>query len=338
VNASEIQELWQDLMPTSSEAPVGLLYHYTDRSGLRGILQSKHIWATHIEYLNDSSEFKHAYSQASTDVLLNTLIPGINEALATGIRETMLIGAAKYDAFVLSFTDDQSVHDDGCISPGDRLSQWRSYGSGGGFSLGFDISLGLGGFDRFDFRRASGTLWFYRCVYKDDERQQLFKSLGARGLQKAFDMYARGIEDFKRENSRIPSDEEISAIAGRCGRQAISSVSSALFIQAGQFKHKAFCEEHEWRVIFFALRETLSALRLAEPLSPILFERTGKSGPVPYIKYPLNLDQQDNPLRRIVVGPCPDLDGSVKEVESLLNANGISGVDVEPSTISYRYW
>ncbi|MGA2673692.1 MAG: hypothetical protein ABSE99_10740 [Terracidiphilus sp.] len=38
--------------------PKDLLYHYTDQRGLLGILGSQNIWATHIRYLNDSSEYK----------------------------------------------------------------------------------------------------------------------------------------------------------------------------------------------------------------------------------------------------------------------------------------
>jgi hypothetical protein len=39
--------------------PKALLYHYTDQRGLLGILRSQSIWATHIRYLNDSSEYNH---------------------------------------------------------------------------------------------------------------------------------------------------------------------------------------------------------------------------------------------------------------------------------------
>jgi hypothetical protein len=37
-----------------------LLYHYTDATGLLGIVQSRAIWATHIRYLNDAQEFDYA--------------------------------------------------------------------------------------------------------------------------------------------------------------------------------------------------------------------------------------------------------------------------------------
>jgi hypothetical protein len=36
------------------------LYHYTDWGGLEGMLKTKEIWATHINYMNDEREFIHA--------------------------------------------------------------------------------------------------------------------------------------------------------------------------------------------------------------------------------------------------------------------------------------
>ena len=33
-----------------------ILYHYTTMDGLKGIIASKSLWATKIQYLNDASE------------------------------------------------------------------------------------------------------------------------------------------------------------------------------------------------------------------------------------------------------------------------------------------
>jgi hypothetical protein len=40
------------------QAEPELLYHYTNQMGLLGILKDKCIWATHLRYLNDTSEGK----------------------------------------------------------------------------------------------------------------------------------------------------------------------------------------------------------------------------------------------------------------------------------------
>ena len=38
------------------------LYHYTNMHGLVGIVKSKSIWCTKIQYLNDASEYEHGFS------------------------------------------------------------------------------------------------------------------------------------------------------------------------------------------------------------------------------------------------------------------------------------
>ena len=37
-----------------------LLYHYTDVHGFKGIVESRELWATHIQYLNDAQGFDYA--------------------------------------------------------------------------------------------------------------------------------------------------------------------------------------------------------------------------------------------------------------------------------------
>ena len=43
------------------QPPPGTLYHYTDSNGLLGIIKNRALWATHFQYLNDSSEFIYAH-------------------------------------------------------------------------------------------------------------------------------------------------------------------------------------------------------------------------------------------------------------------------------------
>lgn len=45
------------------------LYHYTTLEGLKGILETQTLWATHFEFLNDSSELS-----TFKDILSNALM------------------------------------------------------------------------------------------------------------------------------------------------------------------------------------------------------------------------------------------------------------------------
>lgn len=51
-----------------SETPPEILYHYTDQTGLLGIIQSREIWATHHQCLNDTQEFLHAKALVRNEI------------------------------------------------------------------------------------------------------------------------------------------------------------------------------------------------------------------------------------------------------------------------------
>lgn len=42
-----------------------ILYHYTDQNGFMGIFQQRELWATKIQFLNDSNEHKLALDLAA---------------------------------------------------------------------------------------------------------------------------------------------------------------------------------------------------------------------------------------------------------------------------------
>lgn len=105
------------------------LYHYTSSIGLQGIIQSKSIWATDHRFLNDPSEFTHGWAivfdalkrrKADLDKVSSEIWNTIELFRRGHEREGVF-------AFVGSLT-----------SEGDLLSQWRGYGAGKGFAIGFN--------------------------------------------------------------------------------------------------------------------------------------------------------------------------------------------------------
>jgi hypothetical protein len=96
-----------------------IVYHYTNSPGLLGIVQSRAIWATSIEYLNDAKEFSYARDLAE-DVIRQLPEQGESE-VSSHLRRCLLEGIREPRAnkvFVTSFS-----------KFGDRLSQWRGYGA-----------------------------------------------------------------------------------------------------------------------------------------------------------------------------------------------------------------
>ena len=134
-----------------------VLYHYTNREGLVSILNSWEIWATKIQYLNDTSEFDLALRLARN--YLAEKEPGASEeekeSIKTGLREIDSI--KQINVFVSSFSEKR-----------DSLSQWRGYGSGNAsYSIGFRSGMLKGIAKRNDFLLA-------KCVYDEQEHKQIY--------------------------------------------------------------------------------------------------------------------------------------------------------------------
>jgi hypothetical protein len=139
-----------------NQNPAGTLFHYTNASGLLGILGSGKIWASSALNLNDSGEFRYAVSVISDHIRdylkrahgpTNTLLGKVQEGLST-----LTTGV---QAYVASFSEQ-----------GDLLSQWLAYsGAGNGYAVGF-------GDGHFSAARLSGFT-LVRCVYEEQEQQTL---------------------------------------------------------------------------------------------------------------------------------------------------------------------
>jgi len=128
-----------------------LLYHYTSGEGFIGIINSGKLWATDALYLNDARELQFGRDELYEALLAsaNEFDPGDAEPLSDEqdqslARATVLRSAAdelrKASGPFLSGTyADYAVYVSCfCYGEADLLSQWRGYGSAGGFALGFN--------------------------------------------------------------------------------------------------------------------------------------------------------------------------------------------------------
>ena len=113
------------------------LWHYTNISGVRGILSEGKLWFSDAAFLNDSTELSYAVDVAEKvikDRIDNTTIePLVKEYLQsflfkiTGDRENRQAFGFVNPAFVACFCEE-----------GDSLHLWRAYtGNGRGYSIGF---------------------------------------------------------------------------------------------------------------------------------------------------------------------------------------------------------
>ena len=105
-----------------------LLYHYTNLTAFQSIVENGKLWATHIRYLNDTSE------QQLFERLFRARVKELIETASPGTKQRMLLWQERLKSeivpYVVCFSEDD----------GDRLSQWRGYAAQGGVSIGFKAS------------------------------------------------------------------------------------------------------------------------------------------------------------------------------------------------------
>lgn len=133
------------------------LYHYTTAAGLSGILQSKSLWATHTSFVNDEEEILGFYDRVLPKILrpifrkyiedikdqpefqkqLGNTPPELfcEEQFGKRMHGFRRAASLWHDHYITSFTTttDHRVRKDGL------LSQWRAYGTDGGYALVLDI-------------------------------------------------------------------------------------------------------------------------------------------------------------------------------------------------------
>lgn len=129
----------------------GPLYHYTDAKGLLGIIESKKLWATHIRYLNDEREFRHALGLADS-IIARLARDRVYEYEILQTLSDFTDRIKEVDSFVSSFS-----------LLGDDLNQWRAYShNGAGFSVSFEPRV-------MNELFAETGFSLYPCCYDDEQ-------------------------------------------------------------------------------------------------------------------------------------------------------------------------
>ena len=324
------------------------LYHYTSQAGLLGIIASDSIWATDIRALNDWTEFRHVFTTASMQLLVDAFKSGLPDDIDADAKKMVtehvlaernfpkLLEIIKADppygepkgVFVCSFT-----------AAGDLLSQWRGYShSSQGFSLGFDTRLLKKQLESVHTPETPTEL--VECVYDEATTHERIRDLGKKA--------AEGFRDLRQRDEIVPpsfctllSPSENYRKHVYYLEKSFTFATVPFFRAAAQFKHPGFQEEREWRVLYSAFWKSLSP-------HTVKF-RNGQFGPTAYVEIPLGLHTPATcPLRRIVIGPRTysghEMRDMINSIEMLLSKYGIpvkslatpSGVDVVISQIPYR--
>ena len=301
------------------------LCHYTDSSGLEGILRSGTFWATNVAYLNDPEEFKFAYREMENMVrrgehaLDETHIGAFLSGLRTGGHDDELVRT-----FIISFSGR-------C----DDLSQFRAYSNDArGYALEFEPRKLVDGLNGYLRDTNAEHLTLRRIRYGKNE-------LGR--------FHLRAIRALKACISELPhvpdSDAFLNAV------RAFGMDFHDYLREAGVvFKQTGYRNEEEYRVVLDV--SGLSALPLY--LEEKLAVRFRGALPVPYIPFQFLPEPRTNGyfverdcragLQGVVIGPGLDYRLAHTGLFYLLRQNGLvaqhglDNIDIRPSQSSYRTW
>lgn len=284
------------------------LHHYTSREGLKGILQTNSLWATHFSNLSDSSElfvlkepFEVDLSRAMKLFLIRKMKGSFKERrnidkfggadvvsrslahdLIDAVYEVAFRGGPGEplaEAFITSFCShakDQKYEQENGL-----LSQWRGYGRGGRYALVFDAHE-LDALLAEEWRAHYWAFLSIREVKYLDAPQNAFQYFP--GLLDAFQEVIKN----RLEASPIKTHEWIT-----------------LFVHAATIlKHRGFHEEREIRIV--GVPHSTTAIK--EPGWQEHLRRYPQPKPVQSIgsrRYLALFDTLSRPLpiKRIIIGP-----------------------------------
>ena len=208
------------------------------------------------------------------------------------------------EVFVASFSED-----------GDSLSQWRAYSSGGvGFSIGFDAKSLIAAHvsDPTTGKPFSVISQLRKVEYLTSAGEASDELLNeAKRLGNAMVWASRQKEE--------PDATE----------QPISSAATAalLAILAPIFKHHAFNEERQWRLV---LAEVLDQM-------PSKQFRMGRSTLVPYVEVEPHL-KEGYFVKEVIVGPTPHPELSIAALRAFFQSLNHPEVTLHASKVPYRHW
>jgi hypothetical protein len=303
-NAHQPEEGFKILSKTTPLDQIPTLHQYTRPGGLLGLMRSKSLWFSHIQFQNDGLEFLHAL-----DIYRQVLKEDFNmsvEEQDSYINTVPGSGSQLYRVYTCSLTTRE-----------DLLSQWRGYCPTGGYSYSLCAK-------HLSYLMSTQNLILVECIYEHTAKKQFLKNVLGLTQERVDRIRALKADGF---NIRKYFNE-MRAIAG------------SFLNYAPALKHQSFREEHEWRLITYNEFEGFMAGQVhfySKRQDNVLF-REGVNTLIPYLELPL-VASKDEPLcfNDIIISPNPNPPLAKAACELMLTSNGISA-PVTSSGIPYRTW
>jgi hypothetical protein len=274
------------------------IWHYTDASGLLGILKSGGFWFTQSTCLNDIAEQRYLGDQVHGQVK-EQLSANPVEPLSTMLRAA--------DVALTDRDFSTTWHHVACFSAvEDDLGQWRGYGGGEcGYAIGFDtrkLNAAL--------KQHRGEAVFVKMIYDAAEHERLAKETLKFGLN----LFTETI------GQNIHIDARVAA------GLFLEEFAVELDILATMTKHPTFFREEEWRMVAAFQEADFKNLEFRQKRT--LLAR--------YLPITLVTGEEKLPITRICVGPGPAQRVSQISVDAVLRKYNYPETKVEISKVPFR--
>jgi hypothetical protein len=310
------------------------LFHYTTAQGLIGILRTQTLFATHADFLNDSSEcrllrevLQPQLIKEFKEIAPKLVAAGImseakvveygdsaSEEFATAIFNTMVRSIEKISPiYITSFC----LH--GPKTPefeNGLLSQWRGYANGG-FAVEFD-EKGLDQLASAEVAafRYEGILTSAVAYDGHAERADLKRFQGVVSAALKINFADRGLD-----------------ASGVLGDHEMIHFLKPFFEAVPFLKASGFKEESEYRMVSLAYRKS-APVKPELPLRNIKFRASANGSVVPYIAV-FEDSGLKLPIKSILIGPHPNQDNQETAVRLLLDQFDIAAA-VRRSKLTLR--
>lgn len=279
------------------------LYHYTGVGGFLGMLKTKNLWFTHINFLNDSQEYAYAL-EVLEEVLEEYDKVGMHIHYLRSTIKQLLESVPQVYTFSFSAAED-------------LLSQWRAYCPDGGYSFSFRN-------EQIDLLLTNPQLELHECIYERDKQKNFIIN---RILINTPESYSR----LKESDAKYGPSHESKP------RSYMSKTICDNFLFNYKLlpviKHPEFREEKEWRIIAHYKYDQTHLLE------PLLNYRQGNGMIIPYLEIPIPTIEYPKGIRfdEVVIGPTPHEQLATTACKMLIhNRHSVSPQGIKLSKIPYR--
>jgi hypothetical protein len=233
----------QPVPPSSKDLFIRLssgLFHYTTVQGLKGIIEDKCLWATAASYLNDASEIEYGCKILREVLDSWETTNGDDDSLAMTVLDCL---KALFNESESNLDRAATIYVACFCTKNNLLSQWRTYGQTGGYSVGFRL-FGTGfpaesakTFGGLKPENAGYRAALMPVIYERKDQLTVLRDTLKRNLE------ALELPELKRVYEALDTNRRQQFMA-----HAVLLIEHFLVEQIVAFKDKAFEEENEWKL------------------------------------------------------------------------------------------